>query len=186
MITRASMEEAKMLYKECIEKDFPDDEIPNYNQFIKLTQENIHTIYWYKQEDQNVAYFITVEHNNNILISHLAVIKEYRSKGIGKKLLEEIENYFANKNMLIAEVEAESRASNEEELEIIKRRKKYYLNLGFKQCMNMLYSLYNVEYDILTFSPKQIEYTGQEIKQVIEDIYSKVGLNKNMLKIEVK
>ena len=185
MITKASIEEAEKLYKECIEKDFPDDEIPSYNQFVKLTQENIHTIYLYKQDNQNVAYFITVECNNNILISHLAVIKEFRSKGIGKILLEEIEKYFTGKNILIVEVEAESRANNEEELDIIKRRKKYYLNLGFKQCMNMSYVLYNVEYDILTFSPDQKEYTGQEIKKIIEEIYSKVGLNKAMLKIEV-
>ena len=79
MITKASIEEAEKLYKECIEKDFPDDEIPSYNQFVKLTKENIHTIYLYKQDNQNVAYFITVECNNNILISHLAVIKEFRS-----------------------------------------------------------------------------------------------------------
>ena len=116
MITKASMEEAEKLYKECIEKDFPDDEIPSYNQFVKLTKENIHTIYLYKQDNQNVAYFITVECNNNILISHLAVIKEFRS---------------------------------------------------------------------ITYSPDQKEYTGQEIKKIIEEIYSKVGLNKAMLKIEV-
>lgn len=185
MITKASIEEAEKLYKECIKKDFPDDEIPSYNQFVKLTQENIHTIYLYKQDNQNVAYFITVECNNNILISHLAVIKEFRSKGRGKILLEEIEKYFTDKNILIVEVEAESRANNEEELDIIKRRKKYYLKLGFKQCMNMSYVLYNVEYDILTFSLDQKEYTGQEIKKIIEEIYSKVGLNKAMLKIEV-
>ena len=119
------------------------------------------------------------------MISHLAVIKEFRSKGIGKILLEEIEKYFTDKNILIVEVEAESRANNEEELDIIKRRKKYYLKLGFKQCMNMSYVLYNVEYDILTFSLDQKEYTGQEIKKIIEEIYSKVGLNKAMLKIEV-
>ena len=71
------------------------------------------------------------------------------------------------------------------ELDIIKRRKKYYLNFDFKQCMNMSYILYGVEYDILTYTPHQKEYGASEIKKIIEEIYSKVGLNMSMLKIDV-
>ena len=185
MITQANLEEAKNIYKECMVEDFPDDEIPSFNQFVKLTQEKINTVYLFEKDGKNVAYFITVECNNNILISHLAVIKQYRSQGIGKILLKEIENFFKDKNILIVEVEAESRASNEKELDIIKRRKKYYLNFDFKQCMNMSYILYGVEYDILTYTPHQKEYSTNEIKKIIEEIYSKVGLNMSVLKIDV-
>ena len=185
MIRKASLEEAKLIYTKNIEKDFPEDEIPDYNKFLKLTKENIHDVYLYNNNNIYVAYFITVEKNNNILITHLAVMKEYRSKGIGKILLEEIKKYFKNKNILIVEVEAEIRASNKEELDIINKRKRYYLNLGFVQCKNMSYILYDVNYDILTYSPNNREYEPNEVKKIIEEIYTTVGIDKTKLKIEI-
>lgn len=185
MIRKASLEESKLIYTENMEKDFPDDEIPDYNRFVKLTEDNVHDVYLYSSNNQDAAYFITVENNNNILITHLAVMKEFRSKGLGKILLEEIKKFFKDKNILIVEVEAESRANNEEELDIINRRKRYYLNLGFVQCKNMSYILYNVDYDILTYTPNNREYEPQEIKKIMEEIYANVGVDKSKLKIEI-
>ena len=68
MIRKASLEESKLIYTENMEKDFPDDEIPDYNRFVKLTEDNVHDVYLYSSNNQDVAYFITVENNNNILI----------------------------------------------------------------------------------------------------------------------
>ena len=184
MIRKASLEEAKLIYTKNMEMDFPSDEIPDYNRFVKLTEDNVHDVYLYNSDKQDVAYFITVEMNNNILITHLAVIKEFRSKGIGKILLEEIKNFFKNKNILIVEVEAESRANNKEELDIINRRKRYYSNLGFVQC-RMSYILYNVDYDILTYSPNNRTYEPKEVKKIIEEIYKAVGIDQAKLKIEI-
>lgn len=185
MIRKASLEEAKLIYTKNMEKDFPEDEIPDYNKFVKLTEKNIHDVYLYNTNNSDVAYFITVEKDNNILITHLAVIKEYRSKGIGKVLLEEIKKHFKDKNILIVEVEAESRANNKEELDIINKRKRYYSNLGFVQCQNMSYILYNVDYDILTYSPNNRTYEPNEVKKIIEEIYKAVGIDKTKLKIEI-
>lgn len=184
MIRKASLEEAKLIYTKNMEKDFPEDEIPDYNKFVKLTEKNIHDVYLYNNNNSDVAYFITVEKDNNILITHLAVIKEYRSKGIGKVLLEEIKKHFKDKNILIVEVEAESRANNKEELDIINRRKRYYSNLGLVQC-RMSYILYNVDYDILTYSPNNRTYEPKEVKKIIEEIYKAVGIDESKLKIEI-
>lgn len=184
MIRKASLEEAKLIYTKNMEKDFPEDEIPDYNKFVKLTEKNIHDVYLYNTNNSDVAYFITVEKDNNILITHLAVIKEYRSKGIGKVLLEEIKKHFKDKNILIVEVEAESRANNKEELDIINRRKRYYSNLGLVQC-RMSYILYNVDYDILTYSPNNRTYEPKEVKKIIEEIYKAVGIDQAKLKIEI-
>ena len=185
MIRKASLEEAKLIYTKNMEKDFPEDEIPDYNKFVKLTEKNIHDVYLYNNNNSDVAYFITVEKDNNILITHLAVIKEYRSKGIGKVLLEEIKTHFKDKNILIVEVEAESRANNKEELDIINKRKRYYSNLGFVQCKNMSYILYNVDYDILTYSPNNRTYEPKEVKKIIEEIYKGVGIDESKVKIEI-
>lgn len=186
MITKANLEEAKIIYKEHMEFDFPDDEIPDYDRFIKLTEKKLHDVYVYKRENKEVAYFITVENNNNVLITHLAVMKEFRSKGIGKVFLEEIKNFFKNKNMIIVEVEAEVRANNDEELNIIKRRKNYYLKGQFVQCENMKYTLWGVEYDILIYLPnKKQSYSNNELKEIIERIYFSLGLDKSKLIIDL-
>ena len=137
MIRKASLEESKLIYTENMEKDFPDDEIPDYNRFVKLTEDNVHDVYLYSSNNQDVAYFITVENNNNILITHLAIMKEFRSKGLGKILLEEIKKFFKDKNILIVEVEAESRANNEEELDINNRE---YEPQEIKKIMEEIYA----------------------------------------------
>lgn len=36
MITKANLEEAEKIYKEHMEYDFPDDENPDYERYIKL------------------------------------------------------------------------------------------------------------------------------------------------------
>ena len=69
MIRKASLEEAKLIYTKNMEKDFPEDEIPDYNKFVKLTEKNIHDVYLYNNNNSDVAYFITVEKDNNILIT---------------------------------------------------------------------------------------------------------------------
>ena len=113
-------------------------------------------------------------------------MREHRSKGIGRVFLEDIKKYFMDKNIIIVEVEAEVRAKNEEELNIIRRRKKYYVNGGFKECENLKYILYDVDYDILSYSTQQQKiYKNIEMKEIIEKIYSKVGIKESKLKIEI-
>ena len=184
MIVKANLEEAKALYKKYMEFDFPADELPDYDRFIELTEEKMHTIYLYKKDNQEVAYFIIIENENNVLITHLAVIKEFRSKGIGKIFLEDIKEFLKDKNMLIVEVEADNRANSEEELNIIKKRKNYYLRSEFCQVENMEYILYGVSYDILTYIPnKENTYTNNDIKEIMEKIYDSIHLDINNLKI---
>ena len=87
--------------------------------------------------------------------------------------------------MLIVEVEAETRANNDEELDTIKRRKNYYLKADFKQCENMKYVLWGVPYDILIYVPnKRKNYSNNQIKGIIENIYFSLGLDKSKLIIK--
>ncbi len=186
MIVEANLEEAKEIYNKHMMEDFPEDELPEYEKYLRLTEEKLHDVYLYEKDNQNVAYFIVVEEENNILISHLSVMKEFRSKGIGKVFLEDIKNFFNDKNMLIVEVEAETRANNNEELDVIKRRKKYYTRAGFEECKKIEYILLGVEYDILIYVPENNKiYENIEIKKIIEKLYEKLGLDKEKLKINI-
>lgn len=186
MILKASLEETKQLYKKYMENDFPKDEISNYSRFMKITEKNIHTVYLYKKDNIEVAYFVTIEKDENILITYLAVIEEFRGKGIGTELLEKIKEYFKDKNILIVEIEAESRAKNESELDIINRRKKYYLKSNFVQCNNMKYKLLGVEYNILIYVPnKKKKYSNMQLKEIIEEIYRTLNVDGSKLEIDI-
>ena len=181
MIKKANLEKAIEMYK-FMEKDFSDNEIPDYKRYLKLTKENVHNIYLYEENGQEKAYFITMEKDNSkkILITHLAVIKEYRGKGIGKKLIEEIKNFLSDKKILIVEVESEKNAKNDQELETIKRRIRYYINAGFEKCEGIEYNLFNIDYYILTYNMSNNLISNKEIKQAIENIYDGLFSKKNL------
>lgn len=180
MIKKANFEEAIGVYK-YMQEDFLDSEIPNFKRFLKMTQENIHNVYIYEEDEQEIAYFITMEKNEKVLITHLAVIKEYRGKGIGKRFLESIKEFLSDKKILIVEVESEKNAKNGEELQVIEKRLRYYLNSGFKKCEGMEYILFGVDYYILTYSGFTNKISNQEVKQIIEDIYDGLFPKENLI-----
>lgn len=184
MIKKADLEKAKQIYK-YMEGDFPKNEIPNYKGFLKLTQENIQNVYIYEENSQEIAYFIIMEKDEKVLITHLAVIKEHRGQGVGKRFIETIEEFLANKKVLIVEVESEKNAKNEQELEVIEKRLRYYLNAGFVKCNELKYVLYNVDYYILTYSTDESSIFPNVLKDTIESIYDGLFPKEN-LKISIK
>lgn len=186
MILKANFEKAIEIYK-YMENDFPKSEIPNFNQYVKLIRNKIQKVYTYEENNKEVAYFITMEKENDgkILISHLAVIKEYRQNGVGKRFIKAIEQFLKDKQILIVEVESEKNAKNENELEIIKKRLNFYYKAGFEKYEHIEYFLYGVDYYILTYNLQKHKLSNSEIVQSIENIYD--GLfPKEKLRINIK
>ncbi len=176
MIQKANLEKTIEIYK-FMEEDFPKSEIPDYENFLKLTERNIHNVYVYKENEQDIAYFITMEKDEKVLITHLAVIKNYR----GKRFIEEIKDFLSNKRVIILEVESEKNAKNEQELAIIEKRLRYYYNAGFKKCEGIEYRLFNMDYYILTYSKLDKKISNEELKQTIENIYDGLFPKKNLI-----
>ena len=76
-------------------------------------------------------------------------------------------------------------ANNEKELEIIKRRKKYYMSAGFTQQNNLKYLLTDVDYSILIYYYKS-KLDNEEIIKIIKNIYKNILPNEDYLVIENK
>lgn len=178
MIEEVNINKAKEIYEKYLIKDFKDNEVPELKDFLKLIETNKNKVYIYKKEDIEMAYFITLEYNNFILITHLAVIKEYRGKGIGKEFLINIEKFFNDKKLIIVEVESEKMATNNEELEIIRKRQNYYLKLGFIKYDKIDYRLFGNIYDILIYHIRQKNISNEDIKDIIQRIYGEKITNK--------
>lgn len=182
MIKKVNLEEALEIYN-FMKKDFPENEIPDYGRFFQMTKENIHNVYVYEENNREIAYFITMEKGDNkkVLITHLAVIEKYRGKGVGKRFIEEIKKFFADKKMLLVEVESEKNAKNEQELKIIEKRINYYLKAGFKKCEGLEYKLFNIDFHILVYSIEDGKMLNKEIKETIENIYNGLFPKENLV-----
>ena len=93
MIEKVKLSESKEIYEKYMSQDFKENEIPELDDFIKLIEEEKSKVYIFKKENKKVAYFITMEVDKFILITHLAVIKEFRGKGLGKEFLKNIKKW---------------------------------------------------------------------------------------------
>ena len=180
MIEKVNDEKAIKIYQKHMEKDFPEAEIPSLKRFKKMLEDEKQNVYVFKQDEQELAYFITMEKDNHVLISHLAVMEEFRGKGIGRNFLEAIKEFLSNKIMLIVEVETEKNATNEQEREIIEKRIRYYLKAGFKKCEKITYKLFGIDYYILIYSVSNAKISELEVKQTIEDIYEGLFPKENL------
>ena len=61
MIRKLDIEEAKKLYRDYIDEDFPNDERPNYNHYVKLLESEEFIPYSYEEENKMKAYIICIE-----------------------------------------------------------------------------------------------------------------------------
>lgn len=184
MIEKVKLSESKEIYEKYMSQDFKENEVPELDDFIKLIEEQKSKVYMFKVENKKVAYFITMEVDKFILITHLAVIKEFRGKGLGKEFLKNIEEFFYDKNLLIVEVESEKMATNKEELDTIIRRQNFYLKSGFIKYSKIDYRLFGNIYDILIYHIQQKNISDEKLKDIIQRIYGEKITNK-YLKINI-
>ncbi len=130
------------------------------------------------------AYIICIEKGDNVLISHLAVLKEYRGQGIGTKSLNEMKFFFKDKQSVI--LEAEEQAENKKALEIIKRRQKFYKKCGFTSYPNLDYELSGVKYLIFAYSNLENKIEDGKLIEIIKELYKEILSNEKSLVIKLK
>ena len=181
MIKKANEKEAIRIYKEYITKDFKEAEIPEFEDYIKSLQNNATTLFCYYENDTMKAYILSSSKKENVLLLFFAVLKEYRSQGVGTRAIKDYKKEMKGK-ILLLEVEKEANAKNEKELETIKKRIRFYEKLGFKKVEEIEYSLKNVPYYVMV--PEEINVKKEIIKNAIIEIYQNVDLNMNWIEIK--
>ena len=151
------------IYSTYMTADFPKDELKPLSHIHRMLDSGIYSCYGLFEGDRLVAYAYIVNVDGIILVDYLAVLKEFRGKGIGSMLIDLLNKLYADKKILI-ECENVAFASSEAEAVCRKRRISFYLNAGFV-LTNISSCLYGAEYTLLCL-PCFEETTLKDYKNV--------------------
>ncbi len=174
MLKKISLKEFKVLYRKHIIKDFPREERNSLNKFKKRVTKGKEEVYIYEENGIEKAYTIIAVLNNYVMMTFLAVFKEFRGEGIGTKLLKEIKDNFSNKKGILLEVEDPKYCINEEDEVIRKRRIKFYEKSNYHIVAGIKLNLHSTIFNIMILD---IDNRGEERKEIakeLNDFYTEI------------
>lgn len=171
MLRKANLKEFKKLYRKHIIKDFPREERRSLNKFKKRVTRGSEEVYIYEEDGKEKAYTIVAVLNNYIMVSFLAVYKEFRGEGIGTKLLSEIKDNFSNKKGILLEVEDPDFSKDQKEEEIRKKRIRFYKKSNYNIVDGVKISSHSIIFDIMILNISNTKIDKQEIAKELNDFY---------------
>lgn len=186
MIKKEDLKQAKYIYRTGIMKDFPMTERIPYSRFKRAVKNKLMRVYGFYVENKRYGYIATLEGQNVVFISYLAIDKNSRDKGFGSKMLKEIYEYFNKKDYIIIEADSPEGIKNKKELEKIERRKNFYFKNGFEEVKNIEYRIFGVKYDILVYKLNCKEVTNKAAAEITKKLYSKIARSMKFFHIEAK
>ena len=159
IIKKVTVEQIDTIYNSYMVKDFPKSELKPLDR-IKYTMEKglSEVIALYEGDKiQSYAVLIIPEEGEYALLDYYAVVKEYRGKGIGHVMFEQIVEYLRGHSLkgqtkcvkgLIIECESLETSPCEDERITRSRRIKFYESCGCRR-LDLRSELFGVEYVIL-------------------------------------
>lgn len=186
-IRAMELSELRSIYKR-ITEDFAEGEYPPYDKLYKQLENNIQKGWILVKEGVDVAYSICAEGDNNyVLVSFLAVYREYRAKGLGTVFMESLVDFYSNAYGIIVEVEKIEDASDLEDKLVRERRIEFYKKAGFSLVPGIDYRIWDMPMHLMVF-PCKAERTeiNENIGKIIYDIYLALLGKQFIKKLEFK
>ncbi len=161
------------LYNTNMQCDFPKEEIKSLELLQNLYDKDINKVYGVYEETTLKAYavFERPQNDNVVLLDYLAVNKMDRGTGLGGLFVKEFKNILCNVDAIVAEIEDISKANNEEQELIRRKRKQFYLRNGFYETGVFTQADGEVDYEILCMPVGQ-KLNKFQIQKAMEVIYS--------------
>lgn len=188
MLKKIELEEFKNLYQNHIIHDFKQTERPPLSIFKKRIKKGLNDVYIFMENQKEIAYVITAENQEFVLILFLAVFKDKRGNGIGSKLLEEIKNKFKEKKGIILEVESVEYSENEQDKQVREKRIKFYQKNNYQIIENIDYIVWGEHYNLMIQLLKGNDISKEETIENINKIYKELWgiLFQKAIKYEIK
>ncbi len=172
MLKKINLKEFKELYRKHIVKDFQRAERTTLNRFKKRVTRGQEEVYVYEEAEKEKAYIIIAVLNNYIMVSFLAVFKEFRGEGIGTKILKEIKDKFSNKKDILLEVEDPKYSKSEKEIR--QRRIKFYERSNYNIVENIQIKLHSTIFNIMILNINDKKIDKQEIAKELNNFYTNI------------
>ncbi|HEX2927959.1 MAG TPA: GNAT family N-acetyltransferase [Ruminiclostridium sp.] len=170
------LEELKDIYKR-IEDDFASGEYPPYRVLYGQLESDAQTGRILIENGNEVAYSICAEGGTKdfVLISLLAVYREFRGRGFGTAFLEVLKDCYSDKKGVIVEVEKPEDAKTKEERDIRIKRIGFYEKAGFRLLPDIDYTIWDVPMHLMVLSAESPQnIINKEVSSAMHDIYLKL------------
>lgn len=170
-------EEIKRIYQEHLLKDFPEDEVPPWIYFENMLSQDQYECYELLDGGLLIGYacFLRKEIDGKryYLFDYLAVMEDYRNRGIGAVFLQLLSGQFPNADCMIGEVEDPDAADTEEDRTLRKRRLEFYRRNGFI-VTTVKSQIKGVTYCLLEI-PTGSQHSAEQIRKIYEAIYISIA-----------
>ena len=186
MLRQIKFKEFKYLYRKHIVRDFPKSERPNLEGFRKRILKNKEEVYIFEEDGIEKGYCIIKQLQEYILVAFLAVYTEYRGKGIGTKILKEVQEKYSNKKGILLEVENPEFAKNDKEKNIQEKRIKFYEKSNFEIVKNLKVKLFMVNFKIMVYQMQNCQINNYEIAEEIKKFYNSIFNKKSLNSIVIE
>ncbi len=193
-IRPVNLNEVRYLYINIV-NDFAPGEYPPYDVLYKQLEKDIQKGFVLVNDEKDVAYSICTGDSTNsfVLISLLAVYKEYRGKGFGSKFIEMLKRKYCDERSIIVEVEKPEDALEQQERNIRENRIKFYEKAGFRLLPDIDYAIWDIPMylmilpkETLQINTYSISGLNETIKKGMGDIYLKLLGEKFFHKMELE
>lgn len=167
------LDELKAFYERIV-RDFSQGEYAPYPIIYQHLQAGLQKALIFCEGKTDIAYSVCTENheNNYVLISLLAVFKDYRGQGIGSAFLKRLRLIYQDKQVLLVEVEQPEQAKTPEEGDARRRRIRFYERAGFYLLEGVDYSIWDIQMYLMALPLVASKETiNREIKKSMYELY---------------
>ncbi len=161
---KATLSEIEEIYYTHMKNDFPPAELKPLNAIKYSVEKGWYTVYLAYDDSGVKGYAFIASCGDKIgFLDYFAVVKDYRSTGIGTEFFKKLAQ-LSDSDCILLETESVESAKNEEEIVTRKRRIAFYRRSG---CVNTgcMYNVFGVEYNV--FINKDIELTEEFLAKLL-------------------
>ena len=133
---------------------FPEEERPPVEMFFSFALKEDNDIYAVYDNNSFIGFANLLFYKDLCYLFFLAVSPEYRNKGYGSQIIQEVLKKYPDKTFILCYDEVDDKYSDNE---LRKRRREFYLRNGFKD-NNLKTCEYGVRYDTVYHGSHQVSF----------------------------